>query len=335
MLLYSRNDRTRDPEMVRRITEELTKLMPTPKWKLVVDVGSAPPKLDEKAADKRIPDMIKLLAENTPTHGNSPFSPYLPGFTALRLLLLKRNRSSEEIDLANTMLDSYSSYLSSGRNSSETAWMVARDYMLLTQSSSQHTTVLPQNNLQPIHQQQHQPDRQQQIVQHHNPTQQRAPQVQQHQPMQQQLAQVHNVATVQRHDTPVQRMTYLQQVEHEMNQHRYQQLDPNQIQRPHQSSVQQQQNAVTVAPVPVAGPTGHIGHANNNSLVNHMRAPASHPQDALSTLGHFATHAAPGGNSLSENGIAALSHLAQQQHQMAHPNGISALQNDKNGVPGA
>jgi len=334
MLLYSRNDRTRDPEMVRRVTEELTKLMPTPKWKLVVDIGSAPPKLDEKAVDRRIPDMLKLLAENIPTHHNSPFSPYLPGFTALRLLLLKRNRTPEDNDLANTMLDSYSSYLSSGRNSSETAWMVARDFMLLTQISTQHSAIMPQT-LQSIHQQSN--DRQQQIVQHHNSTQQqhRAQQVQQ-QPLQHQIGQVHNVTNVQQqqHNNVIPAAQHIQQ---QLHNNQYQQMETvqkasNQIQRPHQSTVQQ--NSVTLAPVPVAAPAVHAGYGSNSSFVTHMRPPATHGQDALSTLGHFPTHTTQNGqNSLSQNGIATLSHLAQQ-HQMTHTNGISTLSIDKNGVPG-
>ncbi|KAG7350410.1 hypothetical protein IV203_009770 [Nitzschia inconspicua] len=138
VLLYSRHDRARDPEMVRRVTEELTKLMPTPKWKLVVDVGSAPPTPDDaKGTDKRVQEVLKLLAEHTPTHRNSPYSPYLPGFTSLRLLLLKRNRTSHDDDLLSTMLESYSSYLGSGREPVEIAWMMARDYMLLTQPSNQ------------------------------------------------------------------------------------------------------------------------------------------------------------------------------------------------------
>lgn len=113
-------------------------LMPTPKWKLVVDVGSAPPKPDDaKATDKRVQDVLKLLAEHTPTHRNSPYSPYLPGFTSLRLVLLKRNRTKEDDDVLSTMLESYSSYLASGKEPSEIAWMMARDYMLLTQPTSQ------------------------------------------------------------------------------------------------------------------------------------------------------------------------------------------------------
>ncbi|KAL3903060.1 MAG: hypothetical protein SGILL_010592, partial [Bacillariaceae sp.] len=154
VLLYSRHDRVRDPEMVRRVTDELTKLLPTPKWKLVVDVGSSPPKPDDaKASDKRIQELLKLLAEHIPTHRNSPYSPYLPGFTSLRLMLLKRNRTTEDDDLLSTMLESYSSYLSSGREPSEIAWMMARDYMLLTQPANQAGSSMPQS-IQSIQQQQ-------------------------------------------------------------------------------------------------------------------------------------------------------------------------------------
>jgi len=314
MLLYSRNDRTREPEMVRRITEELTKLMPTPKWKLVVDIGSAPPKPDGKAIDRRITDMLKLLAENIPTHRNSPFSPYLAGFTALRLLLLKRNKTPEENDLASTMVDSYSSYLSSGRNSTETSWMVARDYMLLTQTSSQHTAPMPQS-LQSMHQQQH-------IVQHHPGTQPQQPvqQVQQQQPLQQQMGQAHHVLNIQ------------QQQQHNMVAPAQQiQQVHNQLTRPHPSVVQQHHNPVSLAPVSMSGAAPPIGHGNHNpnSLVP---APATHGPGSLSSLGHFSTHPTPNGqNTISQNGIAALSHFAQQ-HQMVHASGMSSLQNDKKGV---
>ena len=291
--------------------------MPTPKWKLVVDIGSAPPKLDEKVGDRRIPDTLKLLAENIPTHRSSPFSPYLPGFTGLRLLLLKRNRTPEDNDLVNTMLDSYSSYLSSGRNSSETAWMVARDFMLLTQTSNQHNPVMP-NTLQPIHQQ---PSTQQQQQQ------QRAPQFQQ-QPLQQQLTQVHSVANLQQQHSVVPPTQHIQQ----LHTNQYQQIET--IQRPHQSMLQQQQNAVTAPSVQIAAPAIHSGHGSSASLVNHIRPPVSNGQDGLSSLGHFTTHVTQNGqNHLSQNGIAALSHLAQQ-HQITHTNGISPLPNDKNGVPG-
>jgi hypothetical protein len=117
-------------------------------------VGAAPPKPDDsKANDKRTQDLLKLLAEHIPTHRNSPYSPYLPGFTSLRLLLLKRNRMPEDDDMLTTMLESYSSYQSSGREPSEIAWMMARDYMLLTQPANQAGSSMP-HSVQSIQQQQ-------------------------------------------------------------------------------------------------------------------------------------------------------------------------------------
>ena len=39
VVLYSRHDRTKDHDLVIRLTEEFSRLMPSPKWKLVVDLG--------------------------------------------------------------------------------------------------------------------------------------------------------------------------------------------------------------------------------------------------------------------------------------------------------
>lgn len=76
-----------------------------------------------------------------PTHRNSPHSPYLPGFEALRQLLVKRDKSDEEEDILNTTLDSYSSYLSSGRRKPDIAWMIARDFMLLSEHQRQNPCI--------------------------------------------------------------------------------------------------------------------------------------------------------------------------------------------------
>ena len=301
--------------------------MPTPKWKLVVDIGLAPPKPEGKALDKRIPDMLQLLAAHIPTHRNSPFSPYLPGFTALRLLLLKRNRTPEEEDLSSTMIDSYSSYLSSGRNSSDTAWMVARDYMLLTQSSCQHSTIMPQT-----HQsmQQQQQDRQQQIAQHQESSQQQIAQ----QSMQQQLiSQVHHAPNQQQQQQQQQIIVPAVQIQQVHNQFQQKQGIQKQASQIHRTApgVAQQQNHEAVAPASLPGPVPAPG----NPLLNGRAL----GQDGISTLGHFVNHSAPTG----QNGIAAFGQLAQQQqnslkndgaiHGMNH-NGVPSLQKNQNGVPG-
>jgi hypothetical protein len=60
---------------------------------------------------------------------------YLPGFTLLRMLLTKQNKTAQETEMLSTILESYSSYSSSGRNNSETACLIARDSIMLYQSS--------------------------------------------------------------------------------------------------------------------------------------------------------------------------------------------------------
>jgi hypothetical protein len=69
----------------------------------------------------------------------------------------------KQTDLISTILESYSSYLTSGRSNSETAWMIARDYMLLSQTNNQERQQQPQQQLQPAQQQQLQQVQQQHI----------------------------------------------------------------------------------------------------------------------------------------------------------------------------
>jgi hypothetical protein len=132
--------------------------MPSPKWKLVVDVGEVehPPIQDNLAGsiagdvldtvseagkssggrDPRIDEVVSLLGELMPSDPNSALAPYLSGFMSLRLLLLKPTKSPEEEDCARTMLDSYTSYAQGGRSQSDIGIMLARDYMYLSQNNS-------------------------------------------------------------------------------------------------------------------------------------------------------------------------------------------------------
>jgi hypothetical protein len=141
--------------------------MPSPKWKLVVDVGgiessaivSSPPQSSVTAASKhgvselsdnvsvaernnsdkdyRIDEVVSLLGDLMPSDPMSSFAPYLSGFMSLRLLLLRQSRSPEEDDLARTMLDSYSSYSQGGRSREDIGVMLARDFMFLNQQKTQ------------------------------------------------------------------------------------------------------------------------------------------------------------------------------------------------------
>ena len=89
------------------------------------------------ARDPRIDDVIALLGEYMPSDPQSHLSTYLSGFMSLRLLLLRPTRTSLEEDAVGTMLQSYSSYLASGRQKSEIAVLLARDYMFLQQQQQQ------------------------------------------------------------------------------------------------------------------------------------------------------------------------------------------------------
>ena len=176
VILYSRHDRPKDHDMVIRLTEEFTRLLPSPKWKLVVDVGKPPqqqqqqPQVQQQqqqqqqvAVHQEQPhqqqqqlhqdpqasaqpsedpamlsaEVISIFGEHMPSDPNSPAFAYLQGFMSLRLLLLRQNWVGHEQDLVNTMLSSYSSYKAGGRTPADIALMLARDFMFLSQQQQQ------------------------------------------------------------------------------------------------------------------------------------------------------------------------------------------------------
>lgn len=159
--------------------------MPSPKWKLVVDIGEAktPPPEDSFATgvsdavaeqvsnsskrgsmsdtsmaassqsaaapgrDERIDQVISVLGKYMPSDPLSPLAPYVSGFMSLRLLLLRTTRTAEEEQLVSTMLDSFSSYATGGREDSDIAVMLARDFMFLNQQPQSHSFLEPGANL--------------------------------------------------------------------------------------------------------------------------------------------------------------------------------------------
>jgi len=156
--------------------------MPSPKWKLVIDLGEPQPALlgdvvetttsnstkteipstsssssivaKEKAEtgnkrDPRIDEVVSILAEHMPSDPNSPLASCIPGFMSLRLLLLRSTWDDQESDLVKIMLGSYSSYLATGRSRSDIALLLARDCMFMQESSSPGTTSSQMTNKSP------------------------------------------------------------------------------------------------------------------------------------------------------------------------------------------
>jgi hypothetical protein len=99
-------------------------------------VNVSNPVLHEAGKDTRINEVITLLGKFMPSDPQSISSPFLSGFMSLRLLLLRQARSMDEEELVRTMLDSYSSFYSGGRDGSDIALMLARDFMYLNGSQS-------------------------------------------------------------------------------------------------------------------------------------------------------------------------------------------------------
>lgn len=193
--LYSALDRPKDEELVSRLSEEFTRLLPSPKWKLVVDIGddevtqvtTAAPQIqnshlsqpfglsEEHEADDptkdaiaeaiaetigsadhdpeggvddpfppnkdpRVNELISLLGEHMPSEHNSNTGSLIPGFTSLRLLLLRQAHTPSEQQTLKTVLDSYSSYSAGGRSRFDIAVMLVRDFLFLTQHDTGMST---------------------------------------------------------------------------------------------------------------------------------------------------------------------------------------------------
>ncbi|KAL7486073.1 hypothetical protein ACHAW6_011676 [Cyclotella cf. meneghiniana] len=174
VVLYSRYDRAKDHDLVIRLTEEFTRLMPSPKWKLVVDVGESQMQGSSQQQQQNgnaaqngasvsctnsndnnalTAEVISIFGEHMPSDPSNPGFAYLEGFMSLRLLLLRTTRTDQEQDIVNTILSSYSSYKAGGRTRPDMALMLARDFIFLNQQhqAQPRQQMLPQQQQQPMH----------------------------------------------------------------------------------------------------------------------------------------------------------------------------------------
>jgi hypothetical protein len=123
--------------------------MPSPKWKLVVEIG-APPKTAGVEQDgsencQLANELLSLMCTHMPKDKTDTLASYLPGFTCLHLLLMKRSRSVRENEMLKTAIASFLNYKVSGQSESNIAWMTARDCMLLSIQDAQHFATAPTN----------------------------------------------------------------------------------------------------------------------------------------------------------------------------------------------
>ncbi len=166
LVMYSAQDRVKDDYLVANIINDLQKLNPCPRWKLVVDLGSgtndtalqgnshpvqaAPQKSTQGEFNEaniikssQIKELISILGENMPSDYSSPLGQQINDMMSLRLVLLKSSRNPEEEQLVDSILLLFSSYLKAGRSRADISQMVTRDYAFHLNDSqrSQHNVV--------------------------------------------------------------------------------------------------------------------------------------------------------------------------------------------------
>ena len=139
ILLYSRHDRPKDVSMVSHLAETLSRLLPTPRWTLTVEVGESALSTGHEAIatgnDPRIAELLALVSSNFPKDQRSPLVSYLPGLVSLRLLLLKRNRTNDENESLDVALNSYEAYKLEGRSPTEILASTSRTFMVMSRQT--------------------------------------------------------------------------------------------------------------------------------------------------------------------------------------------------------
>lgn len=126
VILYSLHDRPRDEQLMLRLSEELKRLMPIPRWKLVVDVGAdASFDINSSTDESELRELLEKLWNNQ-EGGLVPSN--MAGFYPLLQLLRKDARSETEKELVAFVVSSYGTFKRQGRPDTEIAWMTCRDF---------------------------------------------------------------------------------------------------------------------------------------------------------------------------------------------------------------
>ncbi|CAJ1946708.1 unnamed protein product [Cylindrotheca closterium] len=157
VVFYSSSKLEEDESLVSRCTSELVSYVPTPKWKLVIEMGNPRPKelnqeghpaitevctgTSEHTGKSVVVDqMISLLGNELASASNSDRPPQQDmslQMMGMRILLLKRpsNRSEKEKELVEILEGSYNAYAKDNtRSQSELARLLVSEYMCLNKT---------------------------------------------------------------------------------------------------------------------------------------------------------------------------------------------------------
>ncbi|KAL3940204.1 MAG: hypothetical protein SGBAC_005211 [Bacillariaceae sp.] len=168
VVFYSSSKIMEDQSFLSRCTSELASYAPTPKWKLVIEIGNPQPRpptqskpavtkgsTSEMAGESGVVDeMVSLLGNELASAANANPSPQNMSsqMMGMRLSLLKSpsSRSAKENELVGTLEGSYKAYAKDNKRSeSELARLLVSEYMCLVTMDSGNVA-LPGNLSQPL-----------------------------------------------------------------------------------------------------------------------------------------------------------------------------------------
>lgn len=298
VLLYSKHDRNQDQDLVGRLVEEMTKLMPAPKWKLVVDIGAVTAPVANRATAARadaspaiqqgpysrtghieFDNLLSTVEEFMPAASGSHMSAYTPGFSSLRLLLLKQSKIQSDLEMLNCLVQSFKSYCKSGRARSEVIVLVVRDFLAMSNKATSQQQIAATSQQQQVRGPP--PSQGMYAGAHHAPTplgagQPTHAQMSHHAPP----AQHQHQTSIAHHHAPPPSVALPQQQVHPPPQimqpqhHQPHQMQPQlrqQIQAQQPPHQQMQYSSLQPAP----GPDSHLNFSNQSS--HHAQMPAMEP----------------------------------------------------------
>lgn len=152
--MYSTADHEEDRHMVNSCIQDLARLCPQPKWKLVVEMSGEPldfserlpkPAPDDEPLERRIATLLgdhMPLSDITsnrvePTEAEKKREALLPHFLSLRLAILRpaKRRTTQEKDRIKLIVDSFRGYDTGRRSEEDLAFLIVRDWVYISSTS--------------------------------------------------------------------------------------------------------------------------------------------------------------------------------------------------------
>ena len=153
VILYSVEDLSENQQVMDQCVNDLGRLCPEPKWKLVVEVPADAPDFSDRISQLKVSQLVEKriatllgdhmplsdLTRNTPpTEAERKREAMLPHFLSLRLLLLRQPHrlTAQDKERIGLIIDSFQGYDTGRRSDEELAFLIVRDWIFLASPAS-------------------------------------------------------------------------------------------------------------------------------------------------------------------------------------------------------